>query len=407
MERTAVLSILANIGLTALKYSFAILSGSIALIADSIHSLTDVIASSAVLVGLKISKRKSETFPYGLYKVENIVSLFISLAIFWAGYGIAREALFAPARELRRIPVTLISVVVTIISTYFLSRYKISVGEKTRSPSIKADGYHTRTDMFSSIAVLIGLAGSAIGINLDKIAALVVLAFIVRAGYFILADALRVLLDASLDFETLDKVKSIIIARREVVKLKSLKGRNSGRYRFIEADIILKVRDLEKAYHLTQRIERDIRENIENVDDVIIHYEPVEKDILYYAFPLENIEEGENTPLSKHYGEAPYIAIVKVRAADRAMLDKEIIANPFLEEEKGKGILLSEMLIDRDVDVLVLKEKFKGKGPEYALSDSNVEVIITERDSLEETLEDLGIRPLISGEDVQFEESPR
>ena len=84
-EKVAVLSIMNNLALSAIKLGLSFLSGSIALIADAIHSFTDVIASLTVLAGLRISRRTSKTFPYGLYKVENLVSLLTAFAIFFAG----------------------------------------------------------------------------------------------------------------------------------------------------------------------------------------------------------------------------------------------------------------------------------------------------------------------------------
>jgi len=88
-KKAAFVSIGVTAFLAVIKYFFGILSGSIALTADAIHSLTDVISSVGVLIGLKISSRKpTKAFPYGFYKAENIVSLFLALAIFYAGYEI-------------------------------------------------------------------------------------------------------------------------------------------------------------------------------------------------------------------------------------------------------------------------------------------------------------------------------
>ncbi|HHF99027.1 MAG TPA: cation diffusion facilitator family transporter, partial [Candidatus Aerophobetes bacterium] len=85
-EKTSLFSLLINLLLAFLKYLLGILSGSLALIADSIHSLSDVIGSAAMLIGLRISKRKSKSFPYGLYKVENLIAFISSLLILFAGY---------------------------------------------------------------------------------------------------------------------------------------------------------------------------------------------------------------------------------------------------------------------------------------------------------------------------------
>jgi len=83
-ERIGFYSIGINILLVGIKYGLAVFSGSIALVADAIHSLSDLVSSATVLAGIKISKRKSKIFPYGLYKVENLVSLVSSLFIFFA-----------------------------------------------------------------------------------------------------------------------------------------------------------------------------------------------------------------------------------------------------------------------------------------------------------------------------------
>ena len=94
-QKVAFLAIGVNLLLFGMKYLFAELSGSMALKAEAIHSLSEVIASSTVFTGLIIAKRKTRSFPYGLYKVENLVSVAVALAIFYAGYEIAAEACLA------------------------------------------------------------------------------------------------------------------------------------------------------------------------------------------------------------------------------------------------------------------------------------------------------------------------
>jgi cation diffusion facilitator family transporter len=102
-EKVALFAIGINLSLFGIKYAFSTLSGSIALKADAFHSLSDVVASSTVFVGLIIAKRKMKSFPYGLYKVENLVSVMVALAIFYAGYEIVMEATRGVAVELQNI----------------------------------------------------------------------------------------------------------------------------------------------------------------------------------------------------------------------------------------------------------------------------------------------------------------
>ena len=387
-ERVAALSILINVILLTIKYAFALLSGSIGLTADAIHSSSDVMASLTVFAGLKISKRRSRHFPYGLFKVENLVSLIIAIAILFAGYEIAKKALLGEAgSELRRIPLAIIAEVVVIGITLAFSTYAVRKGKEYGSPSIIADGKHIRTDMLSSVAVLAGLTGNLFGVNLDRVAVFIVLLFIAYAGISIFVDAMRVLLDASLDFETLDKVKSIILSDPHVKKIRSLTGRNSGSYKFIESEVVINVRELEKAHSISKKIEEDIMNDVTNVDHVLIHYEPVRKESISFAIPLENVHGR----MSQHFGEAPYFALITVKAEDKAINNREIVYNPFLSVERGKGIMVAEFLIKNNIDVLILKEKFQGKGPEYVLADYDVDVVITAADTIYEALLEHGI----------------
>ncbi len=100
-QKVALLAIGVNLVLFGLKYIFAALSGSIALKAEAFHSFSDVIASSTVFAGLILVRRKTRSFPYGLYKVENLVSVIVALAIFYAGYEIALEAIKDSASDLQ------------------------------------------------------------------------------------------------------------------------------------------------------------------------------------------------------------------------------------------------------------------------------------------------------------------
>ena len=387
-EKVAALSIFVNVILLAIKYTFAMLSGSVGLAADAIHSSSDVMASLAVFAGLKISKRRSKRFPYGLFKVENLVSLIIAIAILFAGYEIAKRVLLGEAgSELRRIPLAIMAEVVVIGITLAFSTYAVRRGKELGSPSIIADGKHVRTDMLSSVAVLAGLVGSLFGVNLDRAAVFVVLLFIAYAGITIFIDAMRVLLDASLDFETLDKVKSIILSDPHVKDIRSLNGRNSGSYKFIESEVVINVRELEKAHSISRKIEEDIMNDITHVDHVLIHYEPVRKETISFAAPLENMQGR----ISQHFGEAPYFALITVKAEDKTVKSREIVYNPFLSVERGKGIMVAEFLIKSGVDVLLLREKFQGKGPDYALSSSDIDVVITEADTIYEALSKHGV----------------
>ena len=382
-EKVALVSVLVNILLLGIKAVFARLSGSIALMGDVIHSSTDVVAALAVFAGLRISARKSPRFPYGLYKVENFAALLLSGAVFFAGYQIVREAFQHESRlQFQNIPAAIGGMAAVLGITLALSRYMVARGRKLGSPSITADGYHIRADMLSSIVVTVSLVGSLLGFNIDRYAAAAMALFIAYAGFKILVNAVRVLLDASLSFEILDRAKEIIHSEPTVGDIKSIRGRNSGSYKFIEAELTLNVRDLEKAHFISQRIVEKLREGISQVDRVLIHYEPIEKKTTTVAVALAS--QGGKT--AEHFGEAPFFGLYVLDSQTGALKSQTILSNDFLDQEKRKGILVAEMLVGSGADLLVAKEQFHAKGPDYVFSDAGTTVLQMDAERVEDVL---------------------
>ncbi len=382
LERIGIYSLLVNTGLSSLKLALAAVSGSLALAADGIHSLVDVIASLAVILGLRLSTRRTRTFPYGLYKVENLVEVAIALLIFVAGYEIIRQA-FMGQVILQSPPYYVIAgVVVAILVPLLFSRYELRMGRATGSPSLLADGRHFQTDVLSSTIVLVAIVGSYFGLTIDRYAALAVVGFIVWSGWELLLDGMRVLLDASLDPETIERAREILLRAPAVSAVHWVTGRNSGRFRFLEAEITLHTRDLRKAHRVSEALEAQLRREIPNLDRVIIHYEPEERAMRRLAVPLADTAGT----LAPEFGEAPYFALVDVQAAERRIIRREVVANPFIAQGKGRGLRVAEWLVGRKVAEVISREDIAGKAPAYVFADADVTVRATEAQTLEEVL---------------------
>lgn len=390
-EKLAALSVALNVFLAGLKYGLAHLSGSTALRADAVHSLTDVVASLSLLLGLRVSRRKSRRFPYGLYKLENLAALLTSGLILYAAWEILKDALHAPtAVALRNVPLGMAGVALAILLAWLFSTYENRVGRELRSPGLVADAAHVRTDVFSELVILVGLAGSFFHLPLDRVAAVVVVLFVAHSGIEIAVDAVRVLLDASIEFPTLDKVKSIILSEKGVVEVKSLTGRNSGRFRFIEAEIVVRENQLSKAHRLVERIEDRIREQVENVDHILIHYEPVRKTKILCAVPLDTREGA----VSQHFGDAEYFGFFEVDLTEGRVVTESVEKNPYLGLERAKGITVAEWLVERGVDRVYTRTEFHGRGPMYVFSDAGVEVVSTSAADLEGVIQE-ALRALV------------
>jgi cation diffusion facilitator family transporter len=328
----------------------------------------------------------------GLYKLENVSSVVIALFIFIAGYEIIREIL-SPVGSLPRISsVYIILLFAGTVATFLFGRYAISIGRRTESPMLIAEGRHRQVDVLSSIVVLVsvslshfGLHFNILGITIDQIGAALILIFIARAGWELLSSGMRVLLDASIDFSTLDRIREIIKGEPLVSEIKSLMGRNAGRFRFIEATITLKTDNLETAQRISEDIETKIRNQITHIEKVIIHCGPTERTHDRVALPLEDGKNG----ISMHFGEAPYFGIVHIRRKDKKIEKQEIMENPHRSVETAKGIRVAEWLVEQGVEHVGMKEDVSRKGPGYVLSNGGVKMHIISTGQIDQAISEI------------------
>ncbi len=373
-----------NICLAFIKFFGGVLSGSMGLIADGIHSSSDIVASIALFLGVKLSNRKTRKFPFGMYKLENLISLFTSFVIFFAGYEIIRQVFFSRKEyELSHITIAITIEVLAVLATFIFSSYEAKIGKAEESPGLVADSKHVHSDMFSSIVIIASLIGGLFHVNyLDKVGAAIVALLIFKAGYEVAIDSVRVLLDASVDYKTLDKTKEIIKQSPFVKEIKELNGRNSGSYKFLEAVITLNIKNLERAHKIVSQIENKIKKNIPHVDSVIIHYEPVLKKEQIVAVPMVN-----SKTISGEFGSAPYFLFLYVEK--REIVKKEIITNPYKSVVKGKGLSTAEWLAKKRIDTLFLTSKIKSPGPKYVFEDYEIDVRIDPTATIEKIKKNL------------------
>jgi len=397
-EKTAWLSILTNLLLVGIKTVVVLISGSLAVTADAIHSLSDVVSSTIILIGIKISERPARGFPYGLYKVENLVAMVTSVLILFAGYEIIKAVFIAPFRPLpTQLPLSIAGITATILITWLFSRYELKKGRETGSPSLIADARHIWTDMLSSLVILMAFIGSAIGFAIDKYAAVVVVVFIARSAIVILLDSVRVLLDASLDYASLDRIREIVLADPRVAEINQIWARNAGRYKFVELDLTLRVRELEKGHQLSEEIENRVKMEIAQVDRVLIHFQPMNRDIRTFGIPLAE----DRQTISEHFGEAPFFRLLSLQRTEGEIVEEHLLKNPYLHEEKAKGIKVANWLLENGLDVLISHHDQSGKGPGFVLGNADAEILLTKETNAEKAL-----AMVVSNQKNQIESMP-
>ncbi len=164
------------------------LTGSLAILADAYHSFSDLIVSLTVLTSLLLRRRlerrqNNQADSVHGYWIESLVAFAVSLLILYTAYTVVTKVLSKPPDfQLRNLPVGILGVTICVAITYFISRFKIMVGRETDSPALVADGYHSRMDMLSSIAVLLSIMGQWIGITLDSLVAVIIAVLIAVTG---------------------------------------------------------------------------------------------------------------------------------------------------------------------------------------------------------------------------------
>jgi cation diffusion facilitator family transporter len=375
-------SIAVNILLALLHGFIAFRSDSLAVAAELTHNIIDLAAAVAVLIGLKLAGRKSKYFPYGLYKVENLVAAGLAALIFLTAYEIARDALLATTAPVRVENWMLVALTASAALPLVFSHFELRAGKSVNSPALIADAREYRVHVFTTGLAFAALLAEWFHYPLDRFAALVIVVAVVKTGWDLLRDAMRVLLDASLDVETLDHIRNVFNAEPAVAEVKWVTGRNAGRFRFVEAGVALRVAELDKAELVMRRIETSVRAAVPHVERVLIHVEAPASPYVRYAVPLAD-RDGK---VSEHFGEAPFFALVAARRSDGAIEEQRIVSNPHSKEEKAKGIRVAEWLVTQKIDVVLSREDVSRKGPAYVLREAGVILRVTERQTIGEAI---------------------
>ena len=386
-EKAAKYSAIANLSLAIIKGIVGVFAGSIALLADSVHSFSDIFASLAVYIGLKLSRRKpDDKFPYGYYKFETLASMIISVVIILSGFEIIIESIngILTPKPIN-MPLFAISVsILSVIISFFLAKYKNKVGTEIGSRALINDSQHSFVDVFSSLIVFAGILGAYIGYPIFQgIAGLVVALFIIYIGLKFGKEAILVLLDANLDPKTVEKIKSMATNFEGVQGVHDIKVRRSGPYIFAELHLETKKRlSIQKADEISKNLEKRIKDEIKDLDSITIKIEPGKTIITRVAIPVDK-DEGLKSNISKHFGKAPYFLIVDLDNGE--IKNFQLKLNPAVNYEQKRGLKTVEFLRNEDVDVLLFEGEVK-EGPSYALSDELIDVICPNEKKLEDML---------------------
>ena len=228
-EKISVISILANIILAGGKIIVGVFSGSAAILAEGIHSFMDVFSSAIGYIGIKIAKKPADKeHPYGHFKFEVLAGTVITLILLATGVGIIYET-YRNFLNPEKIKIGYLSFGIMIFSVAvneIMARLKIHYGKKENSISLLSDGFHSRVDVYASIAVFAGLFLTKYWIYTDSLLAFIIGAYIIKKSFPLGKEAVDSLLDVSASKEIEEKIKAI--AKTQNVEISSLKTQKKG-----------------------------------------------------------------------------------------------------------------------------------------------------------------------------------
>lgn len=281
--KIAALSVFSNITLVVLKLIAGIMTGSVSIISEAIHSTLDLLAAVIAFVSVRISARPpDQEHRYGHGKFENISGTVEALLIFVAAIWILAEAYqkIINGGEVHTLGVGVVIMGVASLANWFISNLLMKTARKTESVALEADAMHLRTDVYTSVGVLVGLGVIAVTKIqiLDPIIAIMVALLITKAAWDITVKSFVPLLDAALPSHEEEQIREALdlIMPQGLVGFHELRTRRAGSERYVDMHLVVpRDMSISEVHTLCDLVEIGINERLPMVS-VLVHAEPCE-----------------------------------------------------------------------------------------------------------------------------------
>ncbi len=350
-------STLLNTFLALVKLGWGIFSGSTVVLADAIHSISDVIGALLVYAAVRFAPYHSKRFPLGLYKLEDMAAVIAGIGVLFAGYEILRSVFAGEGVSATTAPVStllLMSAILVLQALFFI--YEKRAATRLQSPGLDSDVANWLGDIGAGIVVLIGIGGHLLHIPyIQEIAVVIIALFIFHSAYEVMRDGLLSLLDASVAHHEEQLARDFLSSVPGIERVNEVIVRKAGSALFLKTTVEMDASGLNKAHQLADEVEAQLMARIPALEKVTIHYEPVKKSCKRVA----TLYEADRKTPAKKFGKTHSILLqdIPLQSAKSAQRnDKNItenwIQNPFLSEARGKAIKLAAWLIRERIDEL-------------------------------------------------------
>lgn len=280
--KVSLVSIIGNIFLSLIKLIAGIAANSSAMVSDAVHSASDVFSSIIVIIGVKMSAKKSDKeHPYGHERMECVAAIILAVVLLVTGLFIVNntiETLKSDNPTDIKIPgiAALWTAIISIITKECMFQYTRHYAKIINSGAVMADAWHHRSDAMSSIGALIGIAGARMGVLiLEPVASLVICAFILKAAYDIFVDAIDKMIDHSCDDEKEKLIRDCVMLQEGVNGIDLLQTRIFGSKIYVDIEICVDGnKSLREAHMTAEKVHTEIERQFPDVKHIMVHVNP-------------------------------------------------------------------------------------------------------------------------------------
>ena len=280
IRRVTVIGAVVNAILAVIKIGFGYLAHSQALIADGLHSLSDLASDFLLLFAARHATRDAdEDHPYGHGRIETAFTILQGgvLGAFALGIGYdAGQRLFEPERLLHPAPIALMVAAISVLAKEALYRYTIRAARRLRSNMLRGNAWDHRSDAISSVIVIVGVAGTLAGLPyLDALAAVGVALMILKVSLGLIWQSVRELIDTALDAREVARIRGKILQVGGVRRMHMLRTRKSGGDALVDVHIqVDPTLSVSEGHQIGEKVRGDLMADIEEVADVTVHVDP-------------------------------------------------------------------------------------------------------------------------------------
>lgn len=276
--RVSKTTVIGNILLSIIKILIGFFSKSNAMVADGIHSFSDVISTIGVIIGLKLSNKPADKeHPYGHERIESLVSLLLSIMLFLVALGIGMSGASDILNKTFTIPgmLAIFAALLSILAKEWMYFYTMKYAKLIDSASLKADAWHHRSDSLSSLGALMGIIGARIGFPiLDPLASLIICILILKVSYEIAKQSISQLVDESAKDDTITEIISKINSIDDVRKIDSVKTRLHSTKIYVDVEISVdSFLTVEEGHDIAIKVHNLIEEN-RKIKHCMVHVNP-------------------------------------------------------------------------------------------------------------------------------------